>query len=125
MTGIEERLKIYKKDGKVVYEDGDQEVEMAPDTFVSMNFFCFAPSFVDLCDAEFRPFLEKNITDIKSEFLMPKVADTFIKQKNGIIDVIPTDAKWFGVTYKEDAPVVKKELDQLLTAGAYPDNLWA
>lgn len=125
MTGIEERLKIYKKDGKIVFEDGGTETEMAPDTFVSMNFFCFDPSFVELCASEFRPFLEKNITDIKSEFLMPKVADTFIKEKNGIIDVIPTDAKWFGVTYKEDAPVVKRELDQLLSAGAYPDNLWA
>ncbi|HTN37232.1 MAG TPA: sugar phosphate nucleotidyltransferase [Arachidicoccus sp.] len=125
MTGIEERLKIYKKDGKVVYEDGDQEVEMDPDTFVSMNFFCFAPSFVDLCEAEFTPFLQNSITDLKSEFLMPKVADTFIKQKKGIIEVIATDAKWFGVTYKEDAPVVKKEIDQLVAAGAYPQNLWA
>ena len=125
MTGIEERLKIYKKDGKIVYEDGATETEMAPDTYVSMNFFCFAPSFVDLCESEFKPFLEKNIEDLKSEFLMPKVADTFIREKNGVIDVIPTDSKWFGVTYKEDAPVVKKELDQLLTAGAYPNNLWA
>ena len=125
MTGIEERLKIYKKEGKVVYEDGDSETEMDPETNVSMNFFCFAPSFVDLCESEFKPFLEQNISNIKSEFLMPKVADTFIKEKNGIIDVIPTDSKWFGVTYKEDAPVVKKELDQLLKAGAYPDNLWA
>lgn len=125
MTGIEERLKIYKKDEKVVYEDGDQEVEMDPDTFVSMNFFCFAPSFVDLCEAEFTPFLQNSITDLKSEFLMPKVADTFIKQKKGIIEVIATDAKWFGVTYKEDAPVVKKEIDQLVDAGAYPQNLWA
>lgn len=125
MTGIEERLKIYKKDGKIVFENGDAEIEMAPDTFVSMNFFCFAPSFVDLCASEFTPFLENNIKDIKSEFLMPKVADTFIKEKNGIIDVIPTDAKWFGVTYKEDAPVVKKELDQLIASGIYPENLWA
>ena len=125
MTGIEERLKIYRKDGKIVYDDGQTEHEMGEDTNVSMNFFCFAPSFVELCHEEFKPFLEKNISDIKSEFLMPKVADTFIKEKNGVIDVIPTDSKWFGVTYKEDAPVVKKELDQLLASGAYPNNLWA
>lgn len=124
MTGIEERLKIYKKDGKIVFEDGDKETELTPDTKVSMNFFCFAPSFIDLCESEFKPFLEKNIGDIKSEFLMPKVADTFIKQENGIIDVIPTDAKWFGVTYKEDAPVVKEEIDKLVAAKAYPTNLW-
>lgn len=125
MTGIEERLKIYKQEDKIVYEDGNNLVELAPDTKVSMNFFCFAPSFIDLCEREFQPFLEKNIEDIKSEFLMPKVADTFIKAKNGVIDVISTDAKWFGVTYKEDAPVVKGEIDKLVAQKAYPENLWA
>ncbi|ANI89071.1 nucleotidyltransferase [Arachidicoccus ginsenosidimutans] len=125
MTGIEERLKIYKKDDKIVYEDGDNLVELAPDTKVSMNFFCFAPSFIALCESEFKPFLEKNIDDIKAEFLMPKVADTFIKQERGSIDVIPTNAKWFGVTYKEDAPIVKGEIDKLVAANAYPTNLWA
>ncbi|MDE1191669.1 MAG: sugar phosphate nucleotidyltransferase [Arachidicoccus sp.] len=125
ITGIEERLKIYKKDGKIVYEDGNEEVELSPDTKVSMNFFCFAPSFIDLCEKEFKPFLEKNINDIKSEFLMPKVADTFIKTERGTIDVIPTDAKWFGVTYKEDAPVVKAQIDKLVADKSYPENLWA
>ncbi|AYD48470.1 nucleotidyltransferase family protein [Arachidicoccus soli] len=125
MTGIEERLKIYKQDDKIVYEDGSNLVELAPDAKVSMNFFCFAPSFIDLCEREFQPFLEKNIEDIKSEFLMPKVADTFIKANNGVIDVISTDAKWFGVTYKEDAPIVKGEIDKLVAQKAYPENLWA
>ena len=55
---------------------------------------------------------------------MPKVADTFIKKGLGVIDVIPTDAKWFGVTYKEDAPVVKEQIDQLVADKAYPENLW-
>lgn len=125
MTGIEERLKIYKKDDKIVFEDGNKEIELAPETKVSMNFFCFDSNFIDLCEKEFKPFLEKNINDIKSEFLMPKVADIFIKNQLGVIDVIPTDAKWFGVTYKEDAPIVKDQIDKLLTDKQYPQNLWA
>ncbi len=124
LTGIEERLKIYKKDGKVVYEDGDNLVEMDPETFVSMNFFCFDKSFIDLCVAEFDEFLSKNIDDIKSEFLMPKVADLFIKKGMGVIEVVPTDAVWFGVTYKEDAPLVKEKVMELVKNGEYPDNLW-
>ena len=124
LTGIEERLKIYKKDGKVVYEHGDDLVEMSPETFVSMNFFCFDKGFIDLCVAEFDEFLSKNIDDIKSEFLMPKVADLFIKKGMGVIEVIPTDAVWFGVTYKEDAPLVKEKVMELVKNGEYPDNLW-
>jgi choline kinase len=125
MTGIEERLKVYRKDDKIVYEDGDRLLQLAPDTKVSMNFFCFMPSFISLCENEFKIFLEKNINNVKAEFLMPKVADIFIKEKNGIIEVIPTNAKWFGVTYKEDAPSVRAEINKLVAAKVYPKNLWA
>lgn len=125
LTGIEERLKIYKKEDKVVYEDGDSFVEMQPNTYVSMNFFCFDKNFVTLCVDEFDAFLQKNITDIKSEFLMPKVADTFIKKGLGVIEVVPTDAVWFGVTYKEDAPVVRERVTDLVNKGVYPENIWS
>ena len=126
LTGIDERLKIYRKeDGQIVFEDGDQLNPLNDNTMVSMNFFCFAPSFIQLCEQLFGEFLEKNIDDPKAEFLMPKAADQFIKMGKGQIEVIPTSAKWFGVTYKEDAPVVKASIDALITAGEYPENLWA
>lgn len=44
---------------------------------------------------------------------------------NGHISVIPTSSKWFGVTYKEDAPVVKASVDKLVADGEYPPSLWA
>lgn len=124
LTAIDERLKIYRKDGGIVYEDGDSFVKLTDDTKVSMNFFCFAPNFIALCERLFQKFLSKNINDPKAEFLMPKAADQFIKDGLGKLEVIPTSAKWFGVTYKEDAPVVKAEIDKLVQSGAYPDNLW-
>jgi len=39
MTGIIERLKIYRKDGKIVDDENGTYVELQPDTKVSMNFF--------------------------------------------------------------------------------------
>ncbi len=125
LTAIDERLKIYRKDGGIVYEDGDALVPLAEDTKVSMNFFCFAPNFISLCERLFQEFLAKNINDPKAEFLMPKAADQFIKEGLGKLEVIPTSAKWFGVTYKEDAPVVKADIEALVNSGAYPQNLWA
>ena len=53
------------------------------------------------------------------------VADKFINEDKGVIEVIPTSAQWFGVTYKEDAPEVKQKLDELVDKGEYPNNLWA
>jgi NDP-sugar pyrophosphorylase family protein len=124
VSAIKERLKIFKKNDKIVYCEGENNIELSPDTLVSMNFFCFAPSFVELCKRQFKVFLEENIKDIKSEFLMPIVADTFIQQKLGVIEVIPTNSQWFGVTYKEDSPFVKAQIEKLVEEGTYPNNLW-
>lgn len=125
VESITERVKIYKENGTIVFEDGDKKVPLADDTKVSMNFFCFAPNFIDLCEERYQIFLDENIHDIKSEFFMPAVADYFIKSGKGKIKMIPTSSKWFGVTYKEDAPIVKANITQLVADGEYPDNLWA
>lgn len=126
MTGIDERLDIYRKaDNKIVYKENDTENILSEQTKVSMNFFCFHQNFIDLCIAEFKTFLTQNIHLPKSEYLMPKMADEFIKNGYGIIELVPTSAKWFGVTYKEDAPVVQASVDHLVAEGIYPSNLWA
>ncbi len=125
MTGITERLKIYRKDDVMVYEENDVLTELPESTKVSMNFFCFGPSYIDMCAEEFDAFLDKNIDSPKAEFLIPTMADRFIKSGRGVLQMIPTSAKWFGVTYKEDAPVVKASVDALVASGEYPANLWA
>lgn len=126
MKGIDERLDIYRKpDGIIVYKDKDTETVLSEETKVSMNFFCFHQGFITLCNDEFKKFLAENIDVPKSEFLMPKMADHFIKTGAGVIELVPTSAKWFGVTYKEDAPVVQASVDRLVSEGFYPNNLWA
>ena len=124
MSGIVERLKIYSKDDTIVYEDENGITELANDTKVSMNFFCYAPGFITLCEEEFQKFLDARGQDIKAEFLLPDVTDYFIKSGKGKVNLIPTSAKWFGVTYKEDAPVVKADIKQLVEKGEYPVSLW-
>jgi dTDP-glucose pyrophosphorylase len=124
MTGIVERLKIYGKDDAIVYEDENSTTELPPDTQVSMNFFCYAPQFIDLCEEQFAKFLDDNSQSLKAEFLIPTMTDYFIKTGKGKVEVIPTGAKWFGVTYKEDAPVVEATVKHLVEQGEYPDNLW-
>lgn len=90
-----------------------------------MNFFCFTPAFVNWSEAEYYKFLDENLAELKAEFLIPEVADTLINSGKGVVKMIPTEAKWFGVTFKEDAPVVKAALQQLNDDGIYPFNLWA
>jgi hypothetical protein len=89
-----------------------------------MNFMCFAPGFIDLCESEFALFLEKQGQELKSEFFIPLVAGRFAELNLGKVKVIATEAKWFGVTYKEDAPGVKASIDQLVGDQVYPNSLW-
>ena len=125
MVGIKERLKIYRKDNKIVDEEGTNSFfELADNTKVSMNFFCYDSTFIDLCEEQFKEFLDKNAQDLKAEFLIPNVTDYFIKSGKGVVEVIPTSSKWFGVTYKEDAPVVARDIQHLVAKKEYPENLW-
>ncbi len=126
IVGITERKEIYKKEGKAFTKDGDNDRELPLDTKVSMNFFCFTPAFVNWSEGEYYKFLDENLNkDLKAEFLIPEVADKLINSGQGVLTVIPTEAVWFGVTFKEDAPVVKAELEKLTSEGIYPPNLWA
>jgi choline kinase len=125
MQGIDERLKIYKKDDTIVYEEDGSLTELAPDTKVSMNFFCYTPEYIKMCEEEFDKFLTANLQNLKAEFLIPRMADHYIKSGRGVIEIVGTSAKWFGVTYKEDAPIVQASIDALVASGEYPSNLWA
>jgi NDP-sugar pyrophosphorylase family protein len=125
LVSIAERVKIYRDDNnKITYEDGDQKYEVPDDSKVSMNFWCFDPSVFSFIEKIFGEFLTENINMPKAEFFIPIIGDRFIHEKKGAIKVIPTSAKWFGVTYKEDAPDVQKSLNKLIDAGEYPANLW-
>ncbi|MBA2746285.1 MAG: nucleotidyltransferase [Flavisolibacter sp.] len=125
LVAINERLKIYRENGKMVYEDPQGGKEILPEEAkASMNFWCFHPSLFDFLEKGFQVFLAENIADPKSEYLIPFSADQFIKKGLGIIKVIPTSSQWFGVTYKEDAPVVQKSLENQVASGAYPGHLW-
>jgi NDP-sugar pyrophosphorylase family protein len=125
IVSITERKEIYKKDGKAFTPDGGTDVELPLDTKVSMNFFCFTPDFVNWSEDEYYKFRDANATELKAEFLIPEVADILIKSGEGVVKMIPTEAVWFGVTFKEDAPVVKAQLQKLIDAGTYPENLWS
>jgi hypothetical protein len=59
-----------------------------------------------------------------AEFFIPSATKHFIQSGQGVVKVIPTSAKWFGVTYKEDAPGVQASINALVSSGAYPSSLW-
>jgi NDP-sugar pyrophosphorylase family protein len=125
LTSIAERLNIVMKDGKIMTDDSFEPKELPRDSSVSMNFWCFDTAVFDYSLDLFQKFLKTSGKELKSEFFIPIVADQFIKDKEGDIKVIPTSSDWFGVTYKEDAPEVKANLEKLVASGEYPAKLWS
>ncbi|MBN8788618.1 MAG: nucleotidyltransferase [Terrimonas sp.] len=124
LVAIAERTKIYAEGDKIVYEDGDKKVEVPSDSKVSMNFWCFTPYVFSICKEMFEAFLQNNLHQPKAEIYVVDVAAKFITLPDSVMKVIPTQSEWFGVTYKEDAPVVENSINTLVTRGEYPQSLW-
>lgn len=123
---ITERTKIFREKDKAVYRDDEgQDHVLSPSTPVSMNFWGFHPGIFDLTEDLFKAFLRENAGKPKAEFLIPTVVDYYIANAMGTVKVIPTTMQWFGVTYQEDAPFVRRNLQELIAAGAYPEKLWS
>ena len=126
LTDINERTSIFRDTNqKITYEDATGKHEVSEDSLVSMNYLCFDPSFIKVCEEQFHAFIDQHGNEPKSEFFIPTATKYFIQSGKGQVKVIPTSAKWFGVTYKEDAPGVQASINALVEAGEYPANLWA
>lgn len=124
ITAINERTKVYSKDGAVVYEEDGKEYPLSFDNPVSMNFWGFTPAVFKITEQEFVKFALSHKDQPKAEFFIPLIADILIKNGSADFRSIPTDNTWFGVTYKEDKPVVQASIDELIKNGHYPEKLW-
>ncbi len=92
---------------------------------VSMNFWGFTPALFPLLETGLEQFLRANIDDPKAEYYIPAAVAETIAAGTAQVRVLPTDATWFGVTYREDKPVVAASLAELVRAGVYPPDLRA
>ena len=124
LISIKEITKIYKENDVITYEDEAGKHTVPSNSSVSMNFWCFHQSLFSSTEKLFLDFVQKNTENIKAEFFIPIIAEDFMENQEGHISVIPTSSKWFGVTYKEDAPVVKACVDKLVADEVYPPSLW-
>ena len=91
---------------------------------VSMNMWGFTPILFDYLQEMFEDFLKESGTELKSEFLIPKVINDLIQTGREEVHVLRSDSSWFGVTYKEDKPFVQGEIQKLIDAGVYPKKLF-
>ena len=127
LVTIHERTRIEKRQGDIVYtEDGENWVELAPETTVSMNLFGFTNSFLQEIEARFPEFLAVNLpkNPAKCEFYLPVLVAMLLQENKAEMQVLRSGDKWYGVTYAADRPLVEAAIAEMTAAGQYPDGLW-
>lgn len=113
------------EDGSIDHEDNGSDVEITKESLVSMNMWGFTPDFIDELEKGFTEFLASVPEgDIKKEYLLPGVVDSLIKSGEATVKILPTEDKWFGVTYKEDKEAVVEAFKDLIAKGIYKEELW-
>ena len=96
-----------------------KDTDIPHDTVVSMNMWGLDTGIFDYLEKDFKKFLDENINEPKKEFCLPTIIDKRIREENKKVRVLETDEKWYGVTYVDDAPVVKQALKTLTDKGLY------
>ncbi len=127
LLSIKENKKLTRGNGTALSEDEEGNItEVALDRLVSMNFYGFTSDIFEHCEKSFSEFLINDLpkAPLKAEFGLPTAVDNEIKSGRADVSVIPTPAKWFGVTYSEDKPEVQAKLKALHSEGLYPEDLW-
>lgn len=125
---VVEHTRIEKdgSDARSTLDGGETWVPLPGSTPVSMNFWGFQRSFVDEGEARFPEFLDRILAENpeKGEFYLPLLVSRLIGEGKAQVQVLPSEDKWYGVTYREDKPGVVAALADMTARGLYPENLW-
>lgn len=127
LLGVVERTHIEPRPGGAAYtEDGLHHTFLPEGTIVSMNLWGFQHAMLHEIESRFPAFLAESLPDnpLKCEYFLPLIPNQLIHEGAATVAVLPTPEQWFGVTYREDLPMVQAAIAEKRRAGIYPTHLW-
>ena len=118
-----------EKDGenaRFTEDDGKTWTNLPGSTIVSMNLWGFTKSFLAEAEKRFPAFLDKALVEnpLKGEYFLPSVVTQLLEEGKARVKVLRSTDKWYGVTYRDDKPVVVQAIADMTAQGLYPDKLW-
>ena len=119
--------KVARENGVITASplDGSSPFNITGDTLVSMNMLGFTPKIFELLESDFKEYLEENRDNLENcERLIPDTVYKYIRQNKVRVQVLSTTSEWYGVTYKEDRPMIIESIGKLLENNIYPKDLW-
>lgn len=120
LSGVEEHTQIALTDERIKGLDSSgKEKRLPPQTLVSMNLWMFHHSIFKALRTRFNQFVAEHKSDPRAEFYIPTFVDEKLKKGEVEVKVLPTDEKWYGVTYREDRGRVNRALNEMHSEGVY------
>jgi NDP-sugar pyrophosphorylase family protein len=125
LESIVEAFEIKRdKNGSITGKTWDgEDLNLEDGTPISMNMFGVHQSIFGKLDRMFSEFLSDKESDLESEFILSNCFGEMIDNGEITMEVLETPGQWFGITYQEDAPVVREKLRNLVDKGVYPERL--
>ena len=129
LHSVTERTRIETYAGGIHYtEDGGESwTDLPGETPVSMNLWGFGKSFLEEADRRFAGWLDESLAKnpLKCEYFLPLVVTELLEEGKARVQLLHSADKWYGVTYREDKPVVVDAIARMTREGLYPEDLWA
>lgn len=125
LVSVEETKGIARGEDGVIRGNyrGEERILNEDDT-VSMSMWGFGADFMPRLDKRLSLFLGQLPADEpKAELTIADVVGAEIKDGFTVAD-IPTDSRWFGITYESDAALARIALEKCTADGIYPSPLW-
>lgn len=124
LASITETTKIFAGKNEIFAEtESGKRIILDQGTVVSMNAWGFNLSAMKIIENSFNKFIKTNIDSPNAEFYLPFAVDEIISV-GGSVMVLNSEEKWYGVTYKEDRPLVAEAIGKMISGGVYPEKLW-
>jgi len=124
LSDIHERTSIQSEEDGIFYYEDNKKYPLTGKETVSLNFWGVKPGLFKKMREGFEEFLRKHGMEMKSEFFFPFFIDEIIKKGEAVTRVLTCNSSWFGVTYKDDKPIVQDKIMELINKGEYPEKLW-
>lgn len=125
---VHERTRIEKHGDSAQYteDDGETWVAIPKGSTVSMNLWGFTPSVINELGEGFSAFLHTALQEnpLKAEYFLPTVVNNLLEAGRCDVRVFRSQDRWYGVTYRQDKPVVQAAIQQMVAQGKYPVKLW-
>jgi MobA-like NTP transferase domain len=125
LKGVQEITKIEKDGTGAKYvDDTGVARHLTGEEMVSMNMWGLNPTIFGHLEKQFAQFLAASGRDEKAEFYIPKVVNSLVSSGAERVRMLRTRSAWFGITYREDRPLVTEGMRKLIASGSYPEKLW-